>query len=81
MSLTALRPFAKEESTMTYTVGGYLAERFVQIGLKHHFVVPGDYNLVRSNVSSIATMPHPISSPGAELSGPRPRAPRARSKH
>jgi pyruvate decarboxylase len=31
---------------MTYTVGGYLAERLAQIGLKHHFVVPGDYNLV-----------------------------------
>jgi len=29
-----------------YNVGTYLAERFVQIGLKHHFVVPGDYNLV-----------------------------------
>lgn len=31
---------------MSYTVGDYLAERFVQMGLKHHFVVPGDYNLV-----------------------------------
>src|SRR3954471_4042676 len=31
---------------MTYTVGGYLAERLAQIGVKHHFVVPGDYNLV-----------------------------------
>jgi TPP-dependent 2-oxoacid decarboxylase len=28
------------------TVGGYLATRLAQIGLKHHFVVPGDYNLV-----------------------------------
>ncbi len=27
------------------TVGSYLATRFAQIGLKHHFVVPGDYNL------------------------------------
>ncbi len=31
---------------MSYTVGDYLAERFVHMGLKHHFVVPGDYNLV-----------------------------------
>ncbi|NHO34400.1 alpha-keto acid decarboxylase family protein [Acetobacter fallax] len=31
---------------MTYTVGTYLAERFAQIGLKHHFAVAGDYNLV-----------------------------------
>jgi pyruvate decarboxylase len=29
-----------------YTVGTYLAERLSQIGLKHHFVVAGDYNLV-----------------------------------
>ncbi len=28
------------------TVGSYLATRLAQIGLKHHFVVPGDYNLV-----------------------------------
>ncbi len=27
------------------TVGSYLATRLAQIGLKHHFVVPGDYNL------------------------------------
>lgn len=27
------------------TVGSYLAARLAQIGLKHHFVVPGDYNL------------------------------------
>ncbi|MCP1213280.1 alpha-keto acid decarboxylase family protein [Acetobacter okinawensis] len=31
---------------MTYTVGMYLAERLAQIGLKHHFAVAGDYNLV-----------------------------------
>jgi hypothetical protein len=29
-----------------YTVGSYLATRFEQIGLKHYFMVPGDYNLV-----------------------------------
>jgi indolepyruvate decarboxylase len=34
------------ESTMTYTVGSYLATRLSQIGLKHHFVVAGDFNLV-----------------------------------
>ncbi|MCJ1351017.1 MAG: hypothetical protein MMC33_000999 [Icmadophila ericetorum] len=28
------------------TVGGYLATRLTQIGLHHHFVVPGDYNLI-----------------------------------
>ncbi|ACB96946.1 alpha-keto acid decarboxylase family protein [Beijerinckia indica] len=31
---------------MTYTVGSYLGERLAQIGLKHHFAVAGDYNLV-----------------------------------
>jgi pyruvate decarboxylase len=30
----------------TSTVGRYLATRFEQIGLKHYFMVPGDYNLV-----------------------------------
>jgi len=29
-----------------YTVGDYLAERLAQIGVRHHFVVPGDYNLI-----------------------------------
>src|SRR5260370_41988137 len=29
----------------THTVGSYLATRFTQIGLKHHFAVAGDYNL------------------------------------
>ncbi len=28
------------------TIGGYLAERFKQLGLKHYFAIPGDYNLV-----------------------------------
>src|SRR6201998_3624965 len=31
---------------MTYTVGSYLAARLSQIGLKHHFAVAGDFNLV-----------------------------------
>jgi len=30
----------------TFTVGQYLGARFEQTGLKHYFVVPGDYNLV-----------------------------------
>ena len=30
---------------MTYTIGSYLAARFSQMGLKHHFAVAGDYNL------------------------------------
>ena len=29
-----------------FTVGKYIAARFEQIGLKHYFMVPGDYNLV-----------------------------------
>ncbi|KAL2821162.1 thiamine diphosphate-binding protein [Aspergillus granulosus] len=29
-----------------FTVGDYLAERFAQLGIWHHFVVPGDYNLI-----------------------------------
>lgn len=29
-----------------FTVGDYLAERFAQIGIHHHFIVPGDYNLI-----------------------------------
>ncbi|KAK0624967.1 pyruvate decarboxylase [Bombardia bombarda] len=29
-----------------FTVGDYLAERLAQIGIHHHFVVPGDYNLI-----------------------------------
>ncbi len=28
------------------TVGTYLAARLEQIGLRHYFAVPGDYNLV-----------------------------------
>ncbi|MFT9095024.1 MAG: thiamine pyrophosphate-binding protein [Gluconobacter cerinus] len=31
---------------MVFTVGHYLAERLTQIGLKHHFAVAGDYNLI-----------------------------------
>ena len=33
-------------NTMTTTIGSYLATRLERIGLRHHFVVPGDYNLV-----------------------------------
>jgi pyruvate decarboxylase len=31
---------------MTFTVGTYLAERLSQVGLRHHFAVAGDFNLV-----------------------------------
>jgi pyruvate decarboxylase len=31
---------------MEYTVGSYLAARLSQVGLKHHFAVAGDFNLV-----------------------------------
>ena len=37
---------ATKPGIKTYTVGSYLAERLSQIGLKHHFAVAGDYNLV-----------------------------------
>src|SRR6201981_3299357 len=36
----------RREVVMTYTVGSYLAARLLQIGLKHHFAVAGDFNLV-----------------------------------
>jgi TPP-dependent 2-oxoacid decarboxylase len=29
-----------------FTIGNYLATRLEQIGIKHYFMVPGDYNLV-----------------------------------
>uniref|UniRef100_A0A8H7K8H8 pyruvate decarboxylase n=1 Tax=Bionectria ochroleuca TaxID=29856 RepID=A0A8H7K8H8_BIOOC len=29
-----------------FTVGEYLAERLAHIGVRHHFIVPGDYNLI-----------------------------------
>ncbi len=32
--------------TQTSTIGRYLAARLEQIGVKHYFTVPGDYNLV-----------------------------------
>jgi Thiamine pyrophosphate enzyme, N-terminal TPP binding domain len=32
--------------TKAYTVGSYLSARLSQIGLKHHFAVAGDFNLV-----------------------------------
>jgi len=31
---------------MTYTVGTYLATRLSQVGMRHHFAVAGDFNLV-----------------------------------
>ncbi|MGD6809140.1 MAG: alpha-keto acid decarboxylase family protein [Candidatus Bathyarchaeia archaeon] len=34
------------KSKQVFTIGHYLAERFEQIGLRHVFMVPGDYNLV-----------------------------------
>jgi pyruvate decarboxylase len=33
-------------STDKFTIGDYLAERLAQIGIRYHFVVPGDYNLI-----------------------------------
>jgi len=66
-----------------YTVGSYLAARLSQIGLKHHFAVAGDFDLVlldqlltnkgrrSSSASSIATTARPTSSPGAVSWPPR----------
>jgi pyruvate decarboxylase len=36
----------REGEVGVYTVGSYLAARLSQIGLKHHFAVAGDFNLV-----------------------------------
>lgn len=33
-------------SSQKFTIGNYLGTRFEQIGIKHCFMVPGDYNLV-----------------------------------
>jgi pyruvate decarboxylase len=39
--------FEQESSIVPgFTIGNYLARRLEQIGIKHYFVVPGDYNLV-----------------------------------
>src|SRR5260370_2353002 len=47
IALAVARVFEEGANTMsTHTVGNYLATRFEQIGLKHYFMVPGDYNLV-----------------------------------
>lgn len=40
------QPIGTDTDAVTYTVGSYLAARLSQIGLKHHFVVAGDYTLV-----------------------------------
>lgn len=32
-------------ATQKTTIGGYLATRLTQIGLRHYFAIPGDYNL------------------------------------
>jgi pyruvate decarboxylase len=37
---------SSEEIDVMYTIGSYLAARLSQIGLKHHFAVAGDFNLV-----------------------------------
>lgn len=39
-------PHQYTDSQGATTVGSYLATRLMQIGLRHHFVVPGDYNLI-----------------------------------
>ena len=39
--------FEQESSVVPeFTIGNYLARRLEQVGIKHYFVVPGDYNLV-----------------------------------
>lgn len=42
----SLEPALTGAVTTTYTVGNYLATRFEHIGLRHYFMVPGDYNLI-----------------------------------
>jgi pyruvate decarboxylase len=41
-------PSFEQESSMMpeFTIGNYLATRLEQIGIRHYFMVPGDYNLV-----------------------------------
>lgn len=34
------------KSSQKFTIGNYLGTRFEQIGIRHFFMVPGDYNLV-----------------------------------
>ena len=42
--LEAQAPPAGSDGSVT--VGGYLATRLEQAGVRHYFVVPGDFNLV-----------------------------------
>jgi hypothetical protein len=37
---------AASRTSETYSVGSYLAARLEEIGVKHHFALAGDYNLV-----------------------------------
>ncbi len=39
--------------TQTYTVADYLLDRLTQIGIRHFFGVPGDYNLQFPITSSL----------------------------
>jgi pyruvate decarboxylase len=43
-----VHPLLDQESSVMpeFTIGNYLAKRLEQIGIKHYFMVPGDYNLV-----------------------------------
>jgi pyruvate decarboxylase len=43
-----MRPSSDQEGSVMpeFTIGNYLATRLEQIGIKHYFMVPGDYNLV-----------------------------------
>lgn len=41
-----LEPRLTRAGANAYTVGNYLASRLEDIGLRHYFIVPGDYNLV-----------------------------------
>ena len=46
MSTITTKEIEEMPVATTYTVGSYLATRLSQIGLKHHFAVAGDFNLV-----------------------------------
>src|SRR5438477_12105216 len=44
--VSANRERSNYMAQQTYTVGNYLAKRLEHMGLKHYFMVPGDYNLM-----------------------------------
>jgi hypothetical protein len=56
-----------------FTIGNYLAARLEQIGIRHYFMVPGDYNLVLLDQLLANTNMEQI---GAVTSSTRPTPPK-----